>query len=97
MARTNRREFLTLAGGVAAAAVVGTQGETARGAVPATHESFSFLFLTDTHIQPELDAAKGLRHGFQEGSRIKADFAIQGGRPRDGHGRSYAGAREVDL
>ncbi|HEU4634843.1 MAG TPA: metallophosphoesterase, partial [Edaphobacter sp.] len=42
-------------------------------------EPFTFLFLTDTHIQPELDAAKGTDMAFRKARRIKADFAIQGG------------------
>jgi len=41
--------------------------------------SFSFLFLTDTHIQPELDAANGCEIAFRKAAGLWADFAIQGG------------------
>ena len=71
---TTRREFLALLGatGVAAAA------PSALLAAPQA-EPFTFLFLTDTHIQPELDAAKGTDMAFKKARGIKADFAIQGG------------------
>ena len=45
----------------------------------AAPESFTFLFLTDSHIQPELDAAKGTDMAFRKARSIKADFVIQGG------------------
>jgi len=45
----------------------------------AAPESFTFLFLTDSHIQPELDAAKGTDMAFKKARNIKADFVIQGG------------------
>lgn len=71
---TTRREFLALLGatGVAAAA------PPALLAAPEA-EPFTFLFLTDTHIQPELDAAKGTDMAFRKARGINADFAIQGG------------------
>ena len=40
---------------------------------------FSFVHLTDTHIQPELRADQGCRMAFQKINRMKADFAIHGG------------------
>jgi len=48
-------------------------------AAAAAPESFTFLFLTDSHIQPELDAAKGTDMAFKKARGIKADFVIQGG------------------
>lgn len=71
---TTRRQFLSLLGatGVAAAA------PSSLLAAPAA-ESFTFIFFTDTHTQPELDAAKGTAMAFKKGRGIKADFAIQGG------------------
>ncbi len=42
-------------------------------------DEFSFIFLTDTHIQPELDATHGVDLAMQKARGIKADFAIQGG------------------
>jgi Icc protein len=42
-------------------------------------EDFSFLFITDTHIQPELNAAQGCDQCFKKARTIKSDFVIQGG------------------
>ena len=43
-------------------------------------QDFSFLFLTDAHIEPELDATHGVDLAMKLGRRqVKADFAIQGG------------------
>ena len=41
--------------------------------------SFDFIFLTDAHIQPELDAEHGTDMAMREARRIPADFCIQGG------------------
>ena len=71
---TTRREFLTLLGATGAAAVTPSSLLAAPSA-----ESFTFLFLTDTHIQPELDAAKGTDMAYKKARSLKADFAIQGG------------------
>jgi Icc protein len=70
---TTRRDFLTLLGatGLAAAAP--------RSLFAATPESFTFLFITDAHIQPELNAATGTSMAFKKARTFKADFAIQGG------------------
>ena len=40
---------------------------------------FNFLFLTDAHIQPELNATIGTDMAFKKARTIKADFAINGG------------------
>ncbi len=47
-------------------------------AAPAAEE-FSFLFITDTHLQPELHATEGCRMAFQKARTIHADFVVQGG------------------
>jgi len=41
--------------------------------------SFDFIFLTDTHIQPELAAADGCAMAFKKVRTIDADFVMQGG------------------
>ncbi len=71
---TTRRQFLTLLGatGLAAAA------PSSLFAAPAA-EPFTFLFLTDAHLQPELNAAIGTDMAFKRARNIKADFAINGG------------------
>jgi 3',5'-cyclic AMP phosphodiesterase CpdA len=71
--KTTRREFLTLLGatGLAAAAP--------RTLFAAAPEPFTFLFVTDAHIQPELNAAVGTDMAFKKARTFKADFAIQGG------------------
>jgi 3',5'-cyclic-AMP phosphodiesterase len=41
--------------------------------------SCDFVFFTDTHIQPELDAAHGCAMAFQKIAAVKPEFAICGG------------------
>jgi Icc protein len=41
--------------------------------------SFDFAFFTDTHIQPELDAARGCDTCFRKIASLKPEFAIMGG------------------
>jgi 3',5'-cyclic AMP phosphodiesterase CpdA len=48
-------------------------------AAPARHERFSFLFITDTHLEPELNAAGGCAQCFRRARTIPSDFVIQGG------------------
>jgi Icc protein len=75
MLNPNRRQFLSLAGGVAAAGVIDTKNLFA--ATPSS--TFDFLFLTDTHIEPELNAEQGCDMAFKKARTIPADFVIQGG------------------
>ena len=70
----SRRNFLSLAAATGAAAALPASLEAAAPA-----EEFSFLFLTDTHIQPELHAADGCAMAFKKMRTLHADFAIQGG------------------
>jgi len=46
---------------------------------PTAPGSFDFLFLTDSHIQPELDAANGCALAFRKAAGMRSDFVIQGG------------------
>jgi Icc protein len=58
--------------------------------------SFDFIFFTDTHIQPELDAARGCDMCFHKIASTKSDFAIMGGdHVYDAFGVSRARARMV--
>ncbi len=68
----DRRRFLSLLGATAAASALPAL------AAPA-HNSFSFLFLTDCHLEPELDGIHGTSLAIERARRIPADFAIQGG------------------
>ncbi len=72
----DRRHFLSLLGASAAASALPV---LAAPATPAPAEPFSFLFLTDTHIQPELDATHGVDLAMHRARAVRADFAIQGG------------------
>jgi 3',5'-cyclic AMP phosphodiesterase CpdA len=63
----NRRELLI---GAAAAAVPKTA---------AAQNTFSFVHLTDTHIEPELHAADGCRMAFDRVNKLRPDFIIHGG------------------
>ena len=68
----NRRHFLSLAASAAAASALPAF------AAPAP-ESFDFIFLTDCHLEPELDGIHGTSLAMQRARAIKAEFAIQGG------------------
>ncbi|AQS85213.1 MAG: metallophosphoesterase [Acetobacter aceti] len=75
----NRRTFLSFAGSSGLIKTIG-----AKAALPVrpplrSHKPFSFLFITDTHLQPELNAAGGCHQAFVKARSIHADFAIQGG------------------
>jgi 3',5'-cyclic AMP phosphodiesterase CpdA len=73
MSLMDRRQFVSLLGASAAAAAL------PRVSPAAENDSFSFVFLTDSHTQPELDAAHGTDLAMREARKVKADFAIQGG------------------
>lgn len=65
----SRRHFVSLLGATAAA-----------HALPAPASTFSFVFMTDSHIQPELDAAHGTSLAMRKARSLRGiDFAIQGG------------------
>jgi Icc protein len=72
-----RRTFLSLTGAAGAGVAFG-QTPLALAATAAP-EDFDFVFFTDTHIQPELNAAKGCDMAFRQIHGLKAEFAIQGG------------------
>ena len=74
----NRRELIRT---LAIAGASGPLALKATGVVssPKVAESFHFLFFTDTHIQPELNAAEGCRMAFAKMVREPVDFAICGG------------------
>src|SRR5689334_13406595 len=74
----NRREFLALAGAAGISTAIADPVLNAAGdSRPAG--DFTFLFLTDTHLQPELKAAEGCAACFKRARSIQSDFAIQGG------------------
>ena len=75
--KVGRRSFLKVVGaaGVAAALPLGLRLE----APPAEPGSFDFIFFTDTHIEPELDAPHGCEMCYRKISGIKSDFAVMGG------------------
>lgn len=65
-----RRTFLSLA----TAATIAPKSLLA-----APPPAFTFLFLTDTHLEPELNATEGTALAMRRARTIPADFAIQGG------------------
>jgi hypothetical protein len=74
----DRRQFLSLTALTTASVAAGKIG--GGGPNPAENPGdFDFIFLTDTHIQPELNAAGGCAMCFKQARSIRADFAIQGG------------------
>jgi Icc protein len=83
----DRRKFLqTLAAASVAAAFPGipllnhgVANANSAIARPDPAGSFDFVFFTDTHIQPELDAAHGCQMAFAKIAAAKPEFAICGG------------------
>ena len=73
----DRRTFLKTAG-IAGAAASFAPGSLA-WAADAPPGSFDFIFFTDTHIEPELDAAHGCDMCFRKIAGLQADFAMMGG------------------
>ena len=70
MAHLNRRSFLALTGAAGLSAACNAADNPG---------DFTFLFITDTHLQPELNAAQGCDDCFRKARTIQSDFAIQGG------------------
>ena len=78
MGNLSRRNFVALAGAAGlAASFPGRLSAVLPKLKPV--EDFTFLFITDTHIQPELNAAQGCDQCFKKARTIKSDFVIQGG------------------
>src|SRR5207248_8654222 len=73
---TNRRQFLTLLGATGLSAAI---PNSAFAALAPRQEPFTFLFVTDAHLQPELNGVIGTDMAFKKGRTIRADFAINGG------------------
>ena len=71
----NRRRFLGLSGAAGLSALMGPSLHI----LPPATQDFSFLFITDTHLQPELNAAQGCDQCFKKARTIKSDFVLQGG------------------
>ncbi len=74
----DRRKFLKTAVVAGAASAIGGRTTFSWPAGPKA-ESFDFIFFTDTHIEPELDAAHGCDMCFRKIAGMSADFAIMGG------------------
>jgi len=75
----DRRKFLKTAAMAGAAAAVAGSTTLDWALASEAPGSFDFIFFTDTHIEPELDAAHGCDMCFQKIASIKSDFAIMGG------------------
>ncbi|WP_446743667.1 metallophosphoesterase family protein [Silvibacterium acidisoli] len=78
----NRRSFISIGGASLLASGINlaqANQEESRSSAPDHLSDFDFVFFTDTHIQPELDAAKRCAMCFDKLRTSGADFAIQGG------------------
>jgi 3',5'-cyclic-AMP phosphodiesterase len=71
----DRRKFLKTLGAAGAALALPPFARDAIGEQP-PRGSFDFVFFTDTHIQPELDAAHGCDMCFRKIAATKSDLAI---------------------
>jgi 3',5'-cyclic-AMP phosphodiesterase len=79
--KIDRRTFLQTVGAAGAALAIPHNG-LANGfpsPVVAPPEPLDFVFFTDTHIQPELDAGHGCEMAFAKIAELKPEFAIMGG------------------
>jgi Icc protein len=79
---SDRRRFLKSLAAASAASVLpgaGLLDMRVAESEPQPTGSFDFIFFTDTHIQPELDAARGCSMAFAKIAKSNADFAICGG------------------
>ncbi|WP_353072243.1 metallophosphoesterase family protein [Tunturiibacter gelidoferens] len=80
MNSTNRRQFLTMLGATGLSAAVAPSLLAAPAPVLGqVREPFTFLFVTDAHLQPELNGVVGTDMAFKRARAVKADFAINGG------------------
>jgi 3',5'-cyclic-AMP phosphodiesterase len=75
----DRRKFLQLAGLTGAAAAIGNAAGLRWPPGVSAPGSLDFVFFTDTHIEPELDAPHGCDMCFHKIAGLKPDFAIMGG------------------
>jgi 3',5'-cyclic AMP phosphodiesterase CpdA len=74
MGPLTRRRFLSIAAATGAATALPAPLLSAEPS-----QDFTFLHITDTHLQPELHGVNGCAMAFQKARTIHADFAIQGG------------------
>ena len=79
MTSLSRRRFLTLLGATGVSASVAPSLLAAAAPSAQVQEPFTFLFVTDAHIQPELNGVVGTDMAFKKARAVKADFAINGG------------------
>lgn len=81
----DRRAFLKGVGIASAAALLADAGagpllaEGGANGPSASPGDFDFVFFTDTHIEPELNASQGCDACFRKIAKMKSDFAIMGG------------------
>jgi len=73
----DRRNFLRTMAAAGATMALRSFISAAAGLTPPG--SFDFVFFTDTHIQPELDAAHGCDMCFRKIAALNPEFAIMGG------------------
>jgi 3',5'-cyclic-AMP phosphodiesterase len=75
--KLDRRDFLKTAAAAGAAAMLPLELRLA--AADTKPGDFDFVFFTDTHIEPELDAAHGCDMCFRKIASLKPEFAVMGG------------------
>jgi hypothetical protein len=75
----DRRNFISGAMLTAASLAADPRATLAESKTVSGPGSFDFVFLTDTHLEPGLDAAHGCQMCFTKIHKLRADFAIHGG------------------
>jgi Icc protein len=79
MITLNRRKLLSAMAATTVSAAIPSDLFAVDDGSLASRGKFTFIFFTDSHTQPELNAAEGTAMAYRAASKIKADFAIQGG------------------
>ncbi len=75
----DRRQFLKTAAVTSAAVTFGGVAAFDLAADTKAPGTFDFVFFTDTHIEPELEAPRGCEVCFKKIAALKPDFAVMGG------------------
>jgi Icc protein len=77
--RIDRRKFIGIAAAATAATALSNPLASLANTSTDSPDSFDFIFFTDTHIQPELDAAHGCDMCFRKITGIRSEFAVMAG------------------
>lgn len=75
----DRRDLLKMLAMAGSANMLSVPASLLAETQPHSAHGFSFIFFTDTHLEPELNAPEGVHKCFSEFSGLPVDFAVCGG------------------